>query len=182
VEIFLLIAAFGSVDLLRIIFKRTDTARLESRAATFAVVGAWVAVSALLATTNTHRHYFRNDNDAARAAASAIQDPTTCGIAVPKRTYWQFGYALLHSNKPVFLIGTQDEVTRAAPGPAEHGFNRMLVWANEPGPPVPWVKRSCSGQPLEKQRSCLYVRPGGCRVDDSNRGLLYQETLLANDM
>ena len=181
-EIFLLIAAFGSVDLLRVIFKRTDAVRLEGRTATAALVGTWAAVSALLASTNTHAHDFRYDNDAARAAAAAIQDPATCGIAVPKRTYWQFGYALLHADKPVFLIGAQGEVTRAAPGPAAHGFNRLLIWANEPPPPAPWAKRSCSGQPLEKERSCLYVRPGGCRVDERNRWLLYQETLLANDM
>ena len=182
VEIFLLIAAFGSIDVLRIVFKRVEPARLEGRAATAALVGAWAAVSALLASTDTHRHDFRYDNDAARAAAAAIRNPATCGIAVPKRTYWQFGYALLHADKPVFLLGTKGEVTRAAPGPAEHGFNTMLVWANEPPPPAPWVKRSCSGQHFAKERTCLYVRPGGCRIDDTNRPLLFQETLLANDM
>jgi hypothetical protein len=182
VEIFLLIAAFGSIDVLRIVFKRVEPARLEGRAATAALVGAWAAVSALLASTDTHRHDFRYDNDAARAAAAAINDPATCGIAVPKRTYWQFGYALLHADKPVFLLGTMGDATRAAPGPAEHGFNAMLVWANEPSPPAPWVKRSCSGQTLAKERTCLYVRVGGCRIDDANRHLLFQETLLAIDM
>ena len=182
VETLLLISAFGSVDLLRLVFKRTDPARLGSGAATAALVGAWAAVSALLASTDTHRHDFRYDNDAARAAAAAIQDPAICGIAVPKRTYWQFGYALLHADKPVFLIGAEGDVTRTAPGPAEHGFNALLSWESDPAPPSPWVKRSCSGQPLAKERTCLYVRPGGCMVDDRNRWLLFQETLLANDM
>ena len=181
-EIFLLIAAFGSVDLLRIIFKRTDPALIEGRAATAALIGTWAAVSALLAATDTHRHNFRYDNDAGRAAAAAIQDPTTCGIAVPKPTYWQFGYGLLHANKPIFMLGSKGDVTRAAPGPAEHGFNALLSWESDPAPPPPWVKRSCSGQALAKERTCLYVRPGGCRIDDSNRWLLFQETLLANDM
>lgn len=182
VETFLLIAAFGSVDLLRILFKRIEPARLEGRATTAALVAAWATVSALLASTDTHRHDFRYDNDAARAAAAAIKDPATCGMAVPKRTYWQFGYALLHENKPLFLLGNKGEVTRAAPGPAEHGFNAMLVWADEPAPPAPWIERSCSGQQLAKERTCLYVRPGDCRIDAANRPLLFQETLLANDM
>ena len=182
IDILLLVAAFGSVDLLRIIFRRGDPARLTGNRVTAALIGGWAIVSALLAGTTTHRHDFRYDNDAARAAAAAIQDPATCGLAVPRRTYWQFGYALLHADKPVFMIGSDGPVTRSAPGPAAHGFNRLLSWEKDPPPPAPWIRRSCSGQPLERERSCLYVRPGGCRIDGQNRYLLFQESLLAEDM
>lgn len=181
-EIFLLIGAFGSVDLLRMIFRRAPPARLEGRGATASLVGAWALVSGLLASTPTHRHEFRWDNDAARAAAAAIQDPATCGLAVPAYTYWQFGYGLLHADKPLFLIGDRGEVTRSAPGPASAGFNAMLSWAKDPPPPAPWVKKGCSGQPLERERSCLYVRPGACRIDERTRPYLYQERLLSVDM
>ncbi len=181
-EILLLLAAFGSVDLLRSICKGTDPVRLEGRRATAAVVGVWAIVSAVLASTSTHRDDFRLDNDAARAAATAIQDPRTCGLAVQRRTYWQFGYALLHADKPLFLIGSGAEATRSALVPASGGFNALLRWKNDPPPPAPWVKKSCSGQPLERERSCLYVRPGGCVIDERSRPHLYQETLLATDM
>jgi hypothetical protein len=182
IEIFLLIAAFGSVDLLRVIFRRSSPVQLESRFATTTLVGTWAVVSALLASTSTHRQDFRWDNDAARAAAAAIQDPATCGLAVPRRTYWQFGYSLLHADKPVFMIGTKGPVTRWAPGAASGGFNALLSWANDPPPPAPWVKRSCSGQPLPRERTCLYVRPGSCAIDDRNRPYLFQESLLAEDL
>lgn len=182
IEILLLIAAFGSVDLLRVIFRRGKPAELEGNRATGALVGTWAVVSALLASSSTHRHDFRYDNDPARAAAAAIQDPSTCGLAVPRLTYWQFGYGLLHADKPLFLIGTKGEVTRWAPGPASSGFNALLSWEDDPPPPPPWVKRSCSGQPLARERSCLYVRPGGCRLDEQNRPYLVQETLLAVNM
>lgn len=182
IEILLLIAAFGSVDLLQAMFRRGNPAEPEGRRATAALVGAWAVVSALLSSTATHRHDFRYDNDAARAAAAAIQDPATCGLAVPRRTYWQFGYALLHADKPLFMIGSEGEVTRSAPGPAAAGFNALLSWEHDPPPPAPWVKRSCSGQPLARERTCLYVRPGRCRIDEQNRPYLFQESLLAENM
>ena len=181
IEALLLIAAFGSVDLLRVIFRRAAPARLASNYATAGVVAGWALVSALLASSYTHRN-FRIDNDAARAAAAALQSPATCGIAVPRPTYWQFGYALLHADKPLFLIGTEGDVTRSRPGAASAGFNAMLSWSNDSPPPAPWVKQSCSGQMLRKERTCLYVRPGGCVLDERSRGLLYQEALLAAEM
>jgi hypothetical protein len=181
-QIVLLLAAFGSVDLLKAKFRGRGLANPEGNKSTAALVGGWAMTSLLLSMSPVHRDLFRFDNDAARAAAAAIQDPAVCGIAVPERTYWQFGYSLLHSDKPVFLIGTKGDVTRSAPGPAAHGFNALLSWENDPPPPEPWVRRNCSGQLLVRERSCLYVRPGGCQVDDRNRGLLFQETLLANDL
>ena len=181
-EIFLLIAAFGSVDLLRPIFRRHSPGQLEGRVATAALVAIWAVASALLASTPTHRQDFRWENDPARAAAAAIQDPATCGLAVPRRTYWQFGYVLLHANKPLYMIGSKGPVTRWAPGPASGGFNALLSWANDPPPPAPWVKRSCSGRLLPRERTCLYVRPGGCKIDEQNRPYLLQESLFAADL
>jgi hypothetical protein len=182
IEAFLLIAAFGSVDLVAAISKRRSPAFAAGNMTTAALVGAWAIVSALLAGTALHRSQFRLENDAARSAAAAMRDPNTCGIAVLRRTYWQFGYALLHVDKPVFLIGTHGKATRWEPGEISNGFNVMLTRSIDPPPPAPWVKRSCSGPPQVEERTCLYVRPGGCTIDERNRPYLFQEVLLAADM
>ena len=177
-QIFLMLAAFGSVDLLKLSVQGKRLANPAGNAATAALVAGWGLVSLLLALTAVHRDAFRTDNDAARAARAAIHDPNTCGLAVPRRRYWQFGYVLLHVDKPVFLIGTDGPVTRWHPGRAATGFNAMLTYPTDPQPPAPWTKKSCSGQALPFERTCLYVRAGGCQLDERNRFYLFQETLL----
>ena len=136
IQTLLLIAAFGSVDLLKLLVPRWADDWWKP---VMALIGGWAVASALLANTNTHRHDFRNDNDPARAAATAIRSPNTCGIAVLRKVYWQFPYALLHENKPVFVIGTEGDLTRSRPALAERGFNVMLSYATDAPPPAPWT-------------------------------------------
>lgn len=173
-QISLLLAAFGSVDVMRLVFRRGHA----SNWLTASLVGGWAAVSFLLALSPVHRDAFRTDNDPARAAAMAIRNPATCGLAVPRRRYWQFGYSLLHENKPLFLIGDEGPVTRWNPGGAAHGFNALLTYASDVPPPVPWFRQSCSGQDRPLERTCLYVRLGGCRNDERNRPYLIQQSML----
>ncbi len=177
-QIFLLLAAFGSVDLARPIFKRGP----RGNWATAALVGMWAAVSLLLSLSSVHRDAFRTDNDPARAAALALRNPATCGLAVPRRRYWQFGYSLLHENKPLFLLADEGPATRSNPGEAEAGFNALLAYESDAPPPAPWHKQSCSGQRLALERTCLYVRPGGCHLHPRNRPYLIQEAMLAGNM
>lgn len=177
-QIFLLLAAFGSVDLVRLIFRR-DPAGIG---ATVALVAVWGAVSFLLALSPVHRDAFRTDNDPARAAAAAMRDPAICGLAVPRRRYWQFGYSLLHHDKPLFLLGDEGLVTRSNPGAVAGGFNALLAYESDLPPPAPWRKQSCSGQILRLERTCLYMRPGGCQIDRSNRPHLIQQAMLAAKM
>ena len=178
VQIFLLLAAFGSVDLLRLVFRRNPA----GTAATATLVAGWAAVSLLLSLSPVHRDAFRTDNYPARMAASAIRQPTTCGLAVPRRRYWQFGYSLLHQDKPLFLLGDEGTVTRSNPGAVTQGFNAMLIYGSDRPPPAPWFRQTCSGQDLPLERTCLYVRLGGCRVDESNRHYLIQQAMLGADM
>ncbi|MDP9422395.1 MAG: hypothetical protein M3Q19_06110 [Pseudomonadota bacterium] len=173
-QIFLLLAAFGSVDLLRLVFRRNP----DSSWATAVLVSGWALVSFLLALSPVHRDAFRTDNDPARAAAFAIHQPTICGLAVPRRRYWQFGYALLHDDKPLFLLADEGPVTRWNPETAAGGFNALLTYSSDPPPPSPWFRQSCSGQDLPLERTCLYLRLGGCRIDERNRPYLIQEALL----
>lgn len=177
-QIFLLVAAFGSVDLMRLVWRRDP----EGGWATAALAGGWAAVSLLLSLSIVHRDAFRTDNDPARAAAAAIRNPAACGLAVPRRRYWQFGYVLLHENKPLFVLGDEGPVTRWNPGDAATGFNALLTYESDPPPPAPWQWQSCSGQQLPLERTCLYVRPGGCRVHERNRPYLIQQAMLAANM
>lgn len=142
----------------------------------------WGAVSFLLALSPVHRDAFRTDNDPARAAAAAMRDPAICGLGVPRRRYWQFGYSLLHQDKPLFLLGDEGPVTRSNPGAAAVGFNALLSYESDPPPPAPWRKQGCSGQNLHFERTCLYTRPGGCQMDQSNRPHLIQQAMLAAKM
>ena len=173
-QIFLLLAAFGSVDLLRLIFRRNP----DSGWATAGLVGGWAVVSLLLSLSPVHRDSFRTDNDPARAAAAALRNPATCGLAVPRRRYWQFGYSLLHEDKPLFLLADEGPVTRSNPGDVASGFNALLSYASDPPPPVPWFRQGCSGQDLPLERTCLYVRLGSCRTDERNRPYLIQQSMI----
>ena len=177
-QIFLLLAAFGSVDLMRLVWRRDP----DSGWATAMLAGGWAVVSLLLSLSAVHRDAFRTDNDPARAAAAAMRDAGTCGLAVPRRRYWQFGYVLLHENKPLFVIGDEGPVTRWSPGDAATGFNAMLTYESDPPPPAPWRRQSCSGQQLPLERTCLYVRPGACRFNGRNRPYLMQQAMLAANM
>ena len=177
-QIFLLLAAFGSVDLLRLILRRDP----EGSGATVALVGGWAAVSLLLALSPVHQDAFRTDNDPARAAAAVLGDPATCGLAVPRRRYWQFGYSLLHEDKPLFLLPGDGPVTRSNPGAMATGFNALLAYQTDRPPPASWRKQGCSGQALPLERTCLYVRPGSCRIDEGNRHFLIQQAMLDANM
>lgn len=177
-EIFLLLAAFGSVDLLRRALRRNP----DSNWATPALVGGWAAISFVLALSPVHRDIFRVDNDPARAAAAAIHEPAICALAVPRRRYWQFGYSLLHQDKPLYLLDEQGPVTRSNPAPVASGFNAILAYQSDPPPPAPWTRKFCSGQQLPFERTCLYVRPGGCSLEDRNRPYLIQQAMLDAQM
>jgi hypothetical protein len=157
-EIVLLVAAMGSVDLARMVAPRKRTTAL--------LVGLWALGSAALASTDTYRFEWRKDGGPARLAADALKDPRVCGMAVPRRQYSRFSYALLHSRKPVFLLGASDD-------PSSGGFNAMLTGPTLPARPG-FAGTKCS------DRHCLMVRAGGC--DPSHRAFLYQDVLLARDM
>lgn len=179
-HIVLLVAAMGSVNLLRLAGERRGWRVAPGRALSAALVLAWGAGSLALAMTPTYRLDWRKSGDPSRLAAAALADPQVCGIAVPRKKYALFGYALLHENKPVFLLRPTGPESLATPGAAASGFNAALAWSNDPGPASGWHKVTCKGG--VRDRICLYRRAGGCRISESNRHLEYQATLLRVDM
>jgi len=179
-QIILLVAAIGSVELLKSSLAGRRIERPDRPAATILLICLWAAASLALAATPRYRFQWRKDGAPSRLAAYALQDQRTCGLAVPRRQYFRFGYALLHSPKPVFLLGTEPERSLTVPGDAASGFNELLSWSSLPPPAGFPATLGCAG--VGSDRLCLYRRPGGCRIDPGNRPYLYQETLLRLDM
>lgn len=179
-HIVLLVAAMGSVNLLHLLAERHGWRVASGKVFTTTLVLAWGAASLALGLTPTYRLDWRKSGDPSRLAAAALSDPKVCGIAVPRKQYSLFGYSLLHKPKPVFLLRPTGQQSLATPGIAASGFNAALAWEQDPGPGGIWQKLECMGG--ARDRICLYRRPGGCRIDQGNRHLLYQETLLRVDM
>ncbi|MBA3666419.1 MAG: hypothetical protein H0W65_01680 [Sphingomonas sp.] len=180
IEILLLVAAMGSVNLLRETIAGRRLAEPGGLGATAVLIALWGAGSLALATTETYRLGWRASGDPGRLGAAALRDPRVCGLAVPRQEYTLFGYALLHRNKPVFLLGQEAEGALDDPGKAAKGFNAAMTWVSDAPPPPPFVRVGCRGG--VRDRICLYRRSGGCEIDQDNRKLLFQETLLRLDM
>ena len=179
-QIILLLAAFGSVDLLRSQLFGRKLAEPGAVKATVAVIAVWAAMSLGLAATGTYRLDWRASGDPSRLAAKALHEPAVCGLAVPRGPYTWFGYSLLHRNKPVFLVPSYGEPSLERPAASAPGYNALLAFAKNRPPPGPWVKGECMGG--VRDRVCLYRRPGGCTIDAVSKPYLYQETLNALDM
>lgn len=179
-EIVLLLAALGSVDLLKKSLLGRRVSNPESANLTIGLATAWIVTSVYLSTTEPHRHKFRIENEPAMLAAKAIRNPAVCGIAVPLHVYWQFGYALLHADKPVFLIPIVGDPNRNEPGASAAGYNAMITFPDDRGPPAPWRKLGCTGEGHEA--SCLFVRPGACQMTPAAQHELFQQVLYRMDM
>ena len=175
IQILLLIAAFGSVELLRSSLFGRKLADPGGVKATVAIIAAWAAMSLGLALTETYRLGWRASGEPSRLAAQAMRDPAVCGLAVPREPYTWFGYSLLHAPKPLFLIPSRGSPSLGQPGTTAPADNALLVFAADPPPGGAWVPGACRGG--VRDRACLYRRPGGCRIDPANRKYLYQQTL-----
>ena len=179
IDIFLLLAAFGSVDLLaRASLRRWPNFVARNPASTLVLF--WALLSGTLAATTTYWHDWREDGAPSRLAAQTLRDPRVCGLAVPMGPYARFGYGLLHQPKPVFLIGVGGRPSRTDPSPASAGFNAILAWQGEPQPIGFPLKGECMGR--EGDRLCAYRRPGPCARDERSAGLEYQRTLYRLNM
>jgi hypothetical protein len=176
IDIILLLAAFGSVDLVQ----RGKSPGWVSRNQATVIVAGWALLSLSLAVLPTYRLDWRQDGAPSRLAAQVLRDPSVCGVAVPMGPYARFGYSLLHQNKPIFLIGAGAPPSRADPTPAAAGFNAVLAWSGEPQPIGYPIKGECMGHAGD--RLCAYRRPGGCTFDARSRPLEYQQTLYRLNM
>jgi hypothetical protein len=179
-QIILLVAAIGSAELVRSTVLGRRLARPDGAKVTAALVAAWGVASLSLALTETFRFDWRASGEPSRLAAQALQNPGVCGLAVPRGPYTWFGYALLHQDKPLFLIPADGKRSLGEPLPSGLGYNAIISFANEALPPGFETRVQCAGGP--RDRVCLYRREGSCRIDPASRHYLYQVTLDRLDM
>lgn len=176
VQIFVLLAAIGSVDLLRRGVAGHRPERPESLRSTALLIATWAAFSLLLALEPAYRLRWRNSGYASRLASEAVRDPAVCGLGVPQ-VYWTlFGYGFLHRNTPVYALVPQGPGSVAAPGILSQSFNAALSWTD--GPPG-FIRKECRDG--EQGRICLFRRPGPCRTDAAATTHLMQNWLLRTD-
>jgi phosphatidylinositol glycan class B len=179
-QIILLLAALGSVDLLRSgrLGRRLEVS--DGLGATAALIAAWGLLSLSLAMTPTFRLDWRASGEPSRLAAEALRDPRVCGLAVPRGPYTWFGYALVHVDKPLFLLPADGKRRADEPVPSGAGYNAIIRFAKEAAPPGFGPAMRCTAGP--RGHVCLYRREGGCRIDPASRHYLYQATLDRFDM
>ncbi|MEO6247471.1 MAG: hypothetical protein ABIO85_02655 [Sphingomicrobium sp.] len=176
VQILVVLAALGSVDLLRRGVAGHRRERPEGAASTALLVAAWAGYSLLLAMQPAYRLHWRNSGNGPRLASEAVRDPSVCGIAVPQPVWADFGYGLLHRNTPVYVLPLAGSESIAAPGALSEAFNAAVSWHG--GPPG-FAEETCrGGQP---HRVCLYRRAGTCHIDGAARSHLMQNWLLRTD-
>jgi phosphatidylinositol glycan class B len=179
-QIILLLAAFGSVELLRSTLWGRRLKNPGGTAAAAMVIALWGAASLFLAVQLHNRTQWRSSGETSRLAAEVLACPDVCGIAVPADLYTQFGYVLVHTPKPIFLLFNEGGASTRTPGEAAPGFNAMLVEDGQPSPVGFPIKGKCAGG--KRDTVCLYLRPGRCRLDERTRPYLFQETLNRLDM
>jgi phosphatidylinositol glycan class B len=177
-QIILLVAAMGSVELLRSTVRGRRLANPNAPMVTAAIIAAWGMVSLSLSRTDAFRYQWRTSGEPSRLAARALHDPAICGLAVPRRPYPLFGYVLLHQEKPLFLLPA--EPLAHEPLPTGLGYNGVIRFANETPPTGFGAPTQCAGG--SRDRVCLYRRAGGCKIDPASRHYLYQATLNRVDM
>ena len=178
-QILLVLAAIGSVNVAGKSIAGRHLARPGSTAVTAALLLLWGSASLALTATKMYRGKWRENGDPARLGAMAGRDPTVCGLAVPMRQFTEFGYVLVHRPIPIYLLDARLAPTLARPGEAAAAFNAMIVPANVTPPPGYGARIGCGGRP--SKQVCLYRRPGGCAPNAASAGREYQRVLLSLD-
>lgn len=176
VQIVILLAAIGSVDLLKRGVAGHRPREPESARITALLVSAWAGFSFLLAMQPVYQLYWRNRGDASRLGSEAVRDPAVCGLVVPEWSWTFFGYGLLHRNKPLYVLPPEGPESIATPDSLSLSFNAALSW--NIGPPG-FVKVAC--RESHPNRICLFRRTGPCRIDAAATSHLMQNWLLRTD-
>lgn len=179
-QILLVLAAIGSVNLAAMTLFGRRFERPASAAMTAGLIGLWAAGSLALASTDLYRFGWRKDGQPSRLAALAARNPRVCGIAANRYQNVEFGYAFVHRDIPVYLLLPEGMPSLSHPGEAASAFNAIL--ANSAfAPPAGFpTKIGCGGFGIENV--CLYTRPGGCTPNATSAAIEHQALLLKSDM
>ena len=172
VEILLILAAIGSVNIAGRFVAGRD------RAVVAGLVAAWIAASALLALRPSFADW-RTNGEASALGAQAGRMTQVCGLSVPNYLNTEFGYHVVHRRIPLFLHRV-DKAGRSSIGEASAAFNAVMVPAGGEAPAGYDRKVDCGGRGVD--RVCLYLRPGGCTANAASSRLDHQRLLLKTDL
>lgn len=179
-QILLVLAAIGSVNLTRMTVFGLRFERPRSSAVTAGLVALWGAASLLLAVSHNYRFDWRNDGAPSRLAAEAARDPRVCGLAANRYRNVDYGYAFVHRPIPIYLPLPDKPPSLSRPGASASAFN-AIVMPSTLAPPAGFTgKRGCAG--TGQERVCLYTRPGGCTPNAASRAIEYQALLRHFDL
>ena len=171
VEIFLILAAIGSVNLAARIVAGRD------RAVLVGLVAAWVAASGLIALRPAFGDW-RTNGEASALGARAGRMNEVCGLSVPKYQNTEFGYHVVHRRIPLYLHDV-DASKRSDIAGASSAFNAVMVPEGGAVPAGYDRKIDCGGRGAD--RVCLYLRAGGCAPNATSAGREHQALLVRSD-
>ncbi len=170
ITILILLAAFGSVDLIKRL--RPGGARLLP----YATVPVWMVASVSLGATEPRSLIWTKFDPTMTLVHQAGKLPSTCGFAFEHREFWTSGgYAALHRNVPVYMERGFDpeayrkgEVLRAG-----KAYNSVVgSEALKAILPSSYRALECRATSAERElsayadgeRVCLFHRPGPCEA------------------
>ena len=175
----LVLAAIGSVNLVRLTVTRGRLERAGATAVTAGLVALWGSASLLLASSPAYSEW-RNDGSASRLASTAGRQAGVCGLAIPAPRYPEFGLAFVHRPIPVYALGTMRPPTISHPGATEAAFNAIIAETDRPHPRQFNQRLACGGS--GERRACLYLRPGKCVPNAESAPRKLQRVLESIDM
>ena len=160
--ILVLLAALGSVDLVRAWLERTG--RRSERGAMMILLVLWGVGSASLAASPVMLARWVERSPELTLASDASRLPALCGLALDKQKFWQAGgYTYLHRGVPTYVTdpATGDHITPIGLDRASAAFNAIITPAEAISSiPKSFQLVSCTG--TGTSRMCLLHRPGGC--------------------
>ena len=161
IDLLVLLAAVGSVDLAQILVRRWP----DRRRLMMPLLGAaWFAMSVTVALTKPFAHNWGAGRDQLTSLAGAGARPDICGLALFEAVdHPRASYAFLNRNIPVLLF--EGRIAGQAVLANQSRFNVVIAprLARADLPPGYRLDHCLSAQKsVQKQRSCTFVRPGTC--------------------
>jgi len=179
-QILLILAAIGSVNLAGMTLFGRRFARPSGNAVTAGIVAVWSAISLQLSMTDTFRLDWRSTGQPSRLAALAVRDPRVCGLGGHRPQNIELGYAFVHKRLPVYLLRNEVRPSMSHPGEAAAAFNAIIVRSTFARPENFSTRVACGGS--GDKHVCLYTRPGGCVPNAASATIEHQALLMKADM
>ena len=178
-HILLVLAAIGSVNLVRLTIAGRRLEWPQAGAATAGLIALWSAASLALAFSPAYSEW-RSDGSASRLASIAGRQGQLCGLAVPAYRYPEFGSAFVHRPVPVYALGIERWPTISNPGVTAAAFNAVIAETSRPHPQQFDQLIACGGR--GDKRACLYRRRGTCAPNAASAPRRLQAVLDSIDM